>query len=252
MVFGGRVLTVLNAVFLWSIYQRNNDLLDGGDNLARILIIFLVLTVTDAYYSPLAGRRREKMAAKSAQNRASVVPLVHNSAVFVITFQIAVVYFCAGMWKIAGALWQDGTAMYYINRTLDFRFLSLGGLTSNSITTTFLTYFAIFANIAFPIGLLTKRFRYVTVGAAMLMHFGIITVMGLVGFGLTMMGADLACLSDEEYEGVFRFVLRVRDGVASRWRRLSAAEPAEPAEPAELESPVEDLVPEQVVPVEVQ
>jgi len=216
-VIGGRPLTAAHGIFLWSLYDRNGLILDGGDNLAAILAVLLLAAVTDAYYSPVAGRRRRQLelAGEGAteertdrqrfavlRRRATV--LLHNAAVGAITFQIAILYCCAGLWKVAGGLWQDGTAMYYVSRTLDFRFVPLGWLATNAVTVTALSYFAIVANLGFPFGIVVSRARPITVGNALMMHLGIIVVMGLVGFGVTMIGADLACLTDDEYLGLRR------------------------------------------------
>jgi hypothetical protein len=111
-IFGGRALTILQAVFMWSIYNRNQDILEGGDNLARILIIFMIFAVTNAYLAPGARRRRERLTAQSG----TLSIAVHNLSMYLIVFQICVLYFVAGYSKITGTVWQDGVAPYYISR----------------------------------------------------------------------------------------------------------------------------------------
>jgi hypothetical protein len=240
-VFGGRTLTVAHAVFLWSLYLRNGQILDGGDNLASILVILLAFVVTDAYYSPLADRRRSKIRERAREGRASIGVLVHNSAVLLVTFQIAILYFCAGAWKVAGPLWQDGTAMYYVNRTAEFRFLSLGWLTTNPLTTTAVTWYAMVANLGFPFALLVKRHRAVGVAMAMAMHIGIIVVMGLTGFGITMIGADLGCISDEEYAGIEQTIRRAFGRlIAAAGRHHDLCDPSAPHPGYEEPSPTGD------------
>lgn len=236
-VFGGRPLTVLHAVFLWSLYQRNGQILDGGDNLASILVILLVFVVTDAHYSPLADRRRGRLGERARQGRPSVVVLVHNAAVLLVTFQIAILYFCAGAWKMTGPLWQDGTAMYYVDRTSVFRFLSLGWVTTNALTTTLLSWSAVAANLAFPVSLLTKWHRVVDVAMAMAMHVGIIVVMGLTGFGITMIGTDLGCISDEEYADLGRVVHRLAGRLIGGVARRPTAAPTTEGPTCPLPSP---------------
>ena len=118
MVFGGRMLTVVQAVLMWSLHYRNQDLLEGGDNLAQILVIFLTFTVSNAYFAPGAKKRREKLLAPDRTPAVSTV--LHNLATYLIVFQTAVLYFAAGYWKIFGKVWQDGVAMYYISRETEF------------------------------------------------------------------------------------------------------------------------------------
>lgn len=218
-VIGGRPLTLLHGVFLWSLYDRNGFILDGGDNLASILVILLLLVVTDAYYSPMAPRRRRQVCGEAPGRWTRMAVPIHNAGVVAVTVQVATVYVCAGLWKVAGGLWQDGTAMYYVSRTLDFQFVPLGFLATNAITVTALSYFAVVANLGFPLGLVVPSLRPVTVANALLMHLGIIVVMGLTGFGLTMMAADLACLTDAEYEALHRGLGRLLRLATTRWQR---------------------------------
>lgn len=235
-ICGGRSLTVLHAVFLWSIYGRNQQIMDGGDNLAAILVLLLIFVITDAHYSPMARWRQQRMRTHFSPSRPRLTVLVHNAAVFLVTFQVAILYFCAGAWKLSGGLWEDGTAMYYVNHATDFRFLSLGWLVANSMTTTIITYFAIVANLAFPFGLLTKRMRIATVSMAMTMHLGIIMVMGLTGFGITMIGADLGCLSDDEYDMLRRAATAMRSKFGAR-RRDATKGSADSSPPPDEEHP---------------
>ncbi|WP_424875762.1 hypothetical protein [Streptomyces sp. SLBN-8D4] len=80
MVFGGRMLTVVQAVLMWSLHYRNQDLLEGGDNLAQILVIFLTFTVSNAYFAPGAKKRREKLLAPDRTPAVSTV--LHNLATY--------------------------------------------------------------------------------------------------------------------------------------------------------------------------
>lgn len=221
MVFGGRVLTVVQAVLMWSLHYRNQDLLEGGDNLAQILVIFLAFTVSNAYFAPGAGKRREKLLA--ADRTPAVSTVLHNLATYLIVFQTAVLYFAAGYWKIFGKVWQDGVAMYYVSRETEFhmsaRFAHLMG---NAYLGTAVSYATIAVELAFPFALLSSRawLRKANTLALEAMHLGIAAFMGLVCFGLLMIGADCVCLRDEDYRSLWR---SVRAGRA----RMAANRPGE-------------------------
>lgn len=102
---------------MWSLHNRNQDVLEGGDNLAQIVILFMFFTVSNAYFASGAERRRAQM---RAQEQPTVSTVLHNLGAFLIVFQAAVLYFAAGYWKITGKVWQDGVAMYYISRVTGF------------------------------------------------------------------------------------------------------------------------------------
>lgn len=223
-IFGGRALTILQAVFIWSIYNRNQDILEGGDNLARILIIFMIFAVTNAYLAPGARRRRERLTA-----RAGTLPIaVHNLSVYLIVFQICVLYFVAGYSKITGTVWQDGVALYYISRNPAF---SSSGLWSSLMSQPFLgtavAYITIIIEIAFPFAVLSRRaiIRKAEILFIEGMHFGIIAFMGLVCFGTIMLAADFAVLRDEDFLTMRRAALTMFAAAQSRTRQAQAAEP---------------------------
>jgi small-conductance mechanosensitive channel len=121
MVFGGRWLTVAQAVMMWSLHYRNQDVLEGGDNLAQILIIFMMFACSNAYFAPGSKERRAGM---RANEQPSVRTALHNLAAYLIVFQTSVLYLVAGYWKITGTLWQNGVAMYYVSRLTDFEMSS--------------------------------------------------------------------------------------------------------------------------------
>ncbi|MEV6480271.1 hypothetical protein [Streptomyces sp. NPDC051576] len=107
--------------------------------------------------------------------------VLHNLAAFLIVFQTAILYFTAGYWKIFGKVWQDGVA-------------------------TIVSYATIFVELAFSFALLSSRpwLRKVNTLALEGMHLGIAAFMGLVCFGLLMIGADCVCLRDDDYRSMWR------------------------------------------------
>ena len=222
-ICGGRVLTTLHAFMLWSIYLRNPGILEGGDNLARIVLLFMILCTTDAYFSPFARRRRERLAV--SDGRFSFPNALHNTATILIVFQIATVYFVAGIWKVAGKSWLNGSAMYYISRINEFHFSGpLSWLMRNAFATTAVCYVTIVIEVGFPF-LIASRRAYLRKLEVLLiegMHFGIIFGMGLVPFGLIMLGADFACLRDDDYRSLVPYARRAGELV----RRVGRAEPS--------------------------
>jgi hypothetical protein len=212
MVFGGRVLTAMHAFLLWSIYLRNPGILEGGDNLARILLLFMILCTTDAYFSPFAKRRRRRLAA--AEGRFTVPNALHNAATILIVFQIATVYLVAGIWKVSGKSWLNGSAMYYISRINEFHFSEpFAWLMRNAYMTTTVCYVTMAIEVAFPFLILSRKawLRELEVLLIEGMHVGIIVGMGLVPFGMIMLGADFACLRDGDYRSLVAYAERARE-----------------------------------------
>ncbi|WP_329287522.1 hypothetical protein [Streptomyces sp. NBC_01455] len=220
MIFGGRVLALAQAVLMWSLHNRNQDVLEGGDNLAQILILFMVFTVSNAYFAPGAKRRRAEM---RELERPTTSTVLHNLAAFLIVFQTAVLYFAAGYWKITGKVWQDGVAMYYISHITGFQMsATYTHLMNNAFLGTAISYFTIYVELALPFAILSARswIRKANTLALEGMHLGIMTCMGLVCFGLLMIGADCTCLRDDDYRSIERHFRSVKDRIMKRSRPL--------------------------------
>jgi hypothetical protein len=219
MIFGGRPLTLAQAVLLWSLHWRNQDLMEGGDNLAQILIIFMIFTVSNAYFAPGARRRRERMLSRETP---SVRTAVHNLAAYLIVLQVCILYFMAGYWKVTGQPWEDGVAMYYISHVTGFSLSSAyAAVMNNAFVGTAITYFTVFTELAFPFAVLSVRgwVRKSVILAIEGMHLGIMVFMGLVCFGLLMIGADSVCLRDDDYRTLRRYALMAMSSVQLRLRR---------------------------------
>ncbi|MEU9101845.1 hypothetical protein [Streptomyces sp. NPDC048361] len=232
MVYGGRALTLVQAILMWSLHNRNQDVLEGGDNLVQILVIFMVFTVSNAYLAPGAKRRRARF---SEQTGPSVPTVLHNLAAYLIVFQTAVLYFAAGYWKITGKMWQDGVAMYYVSRLTGFQMWpAYAHLMSNAYVTTAVSYFTIFTELALPFAILSARgwVRKANTLALEGMHLGIMAFMGLVCFGLLMIGADCTCLRDEDYRALKSRATSLASRLARRVRPAALPGPSPAHEPA--------------------
>lgn len=202
-IFGGRVLALLLAVTTWSIHLRNGLILQGGDNFIQIAVLLLPLCITDAYLTPLARRRRAKVWHR--QDDVTLINALHNFGVFAIVFEVCVLYFFAGLWKVHGETWLNGTAIYYILRNQFFHFSPLlTRWTANPFVTTGISYYTFTIELAFPFLVFNRRtwLRRLEVASVALLHVGIMFAMGLVGFGLVMISADCVAVRDDDYRAI--------------------------------------------------
>ncbi|MDF3298397.1 hypothetical protein [Streptomyces tropicalis] len=157
------------------------------------------------------GRRRAEL---PREGLPSVSTVLHNLAAFLIVFQTAVLYFAAGYGKITGKMWQDGVAMYYISRITGFETsTTYAHLMSNAFVGTAVCHVTIFIEVALPFAVLSARpwVRKVNTMALEGLHVGIMVCMGLVCFGLLMIGADGTCLRGEEYRSLARRFRAVKE-----------------------------------------
>lgn len=207
---GGRLVLALHYVFIWSLYATNPLLLDGGDNIIMIVGLLLLLTrCHDRLAVSLLWRRPRP------PWRATV--LLHNTALLMMAGQICVVYLMAGLYKVQGRLWQDGTALYYVLRVPEFTW---PGVTEHLFRFDWLlvvgAYATVWISIYFPLLVLVRRTRLLAVLLMTGFHVSIALLMGLTSFAAIMVACDLLFVN--------RHVERGLDAVGSAGR--AAARPA--------------------------
>ena len=190
----------------WTGLSGINPLIaDQGDNISRILLIYLCLADTSARWS-LDARHRGRAAGVTAPAGAPSGPrtgvqvrnLLHNAAVLAVGAQICLTYVLSGLFKLEGAEWRDGSAAYYPLLLPQFRpWPPLADLLAGSgWLVTAVTWGTLALQLTFPLLLLQRHLRMVGVAGALTMHAGIAVVMGLPFFSLFMMAGDCVFLRD--------------------------------------------------------
>lgn len=226
-VIGGRLLTAAHFVLLASLYLRSPQALDHAHVLARIMLPFSVATVTDAYLSPFARRRRARLRRAEARP-SSVSAMAHNCALFLMVFQTSAVYFVAGLWKVLDPDWRNGTAAYYVVHSGLSDTGPVAALAALWPVTTLLTYGTVALEIGFPflVASRRRRVRLALLLAAVSLHVGIAVSTPLLNFCIVMIACDLLVPRDGDYRSL-------RHG----GRREHLRRSPRPREPAPAEGP---------------
>lgn len=245
-----RVLTIVHWAFMWSLYGRNPALLDGGDNLNYIVLIFMFVTNSGARWSLDARRRARRQSADTLSEQhdtlfRKLTNLLHNAGVLAILLQACVMYFAAGLYKVQGEMWTNGTALYYIMRVPEF---TLPGVSELIFTNKYLVYALTYGSMLllafFPLLVLNRYTRIPATLAIMGFHFGTAVMMGLTGFALVAMSVDMMFIPDRHLGA---FVTKIRTLASALRNRLRGEPPAaeiRPATPA-----ADDATPEVPEPV---
>ncbi|WP_283134925.1 HTTM domain-containing protein [Rhizohabitans arisaemae] len=252
-----RWITPVLAVLVWSWHQRQPWVLDGGDNLMQLVLFYLIFADLSARWSLDDRRRVRRAAARAAKASAEPAPakrdrslgeaenavpgvapglpafegglrwrlatIGHNAALVATLLQVSIVYFNAGLLKVQGEMWQQGTALYYTLRTDEFApFPRLSRLIwENDLAVASGSYFAVFIQLAFPLLMLNRITRRLGLVAVTSMHLGIGVLMGLGSFSLIMVFSDLLFVRSGTYRRVGAFAQAVWHRTRTR-TRLSA------------------------------
>lgn len=187
-IFGSRPGLVIPAVFFFTmnVNARAGITLDGGNNLSELLLFYLMFLNT-------SGRPIDATA-RFATTRIAI----SNAAFLISRFQVFVVYLCVGWFKLNGALWQNGMALYYILQSQEYSHPVIAELiVAQPWLSVVGTYFTVIFQAAFPFLVWPHRTRPWILAAGVALHLGIAFAMGLLTFGLVMCVSYLVFLQEE-------------------------------------------------------
>ena len=178
-----------------SFIHRNPSVMFGMDMISTFFLFYLCFARSNAYYS-LDQKLFKNVPIKST----TISFLAHR----LMQLQICVIYAFAGMEKLKGTRWWDGSAMWDVMsigtmQRWDMSFLShipfllsLGG------------YIVILWEIYFSFLVWQPKLKKYVLGMGVLMHIGIWLFMNLPGFGFMMMSLYILFLSGQEISKLFR------------------------------------------------
>ncbi|WP_370082591.1 HTTM domain-containing protein [Streptacidiphilus sp. MAP12-16] len=204
-----RAVSVLFALVVTSFHGRDIFMTDGGDNLIVLMAEYLMFTACGRRWS-LDARRDSRRAVGSPNRRVPpsagqqavlvrqrLSALVHNCGMFVIAAEVCFLYGSAGLYKVQGYLWRNGTALHYVLGLDLFRpWPELSHLADqHPILVAIVGYMTVLVQVAFPF-VLFSRLKYVVLGLLIGMHLGIAVFLGLPVFSGAMIIADAVFLPD--------------------------------------------------------
>lgn len=218
-----RVVTPLLLIALTSLMRLNPLADDAGDNLVRIVLLFLCFADVAGRWS-LDARRRSREPERRGRFAGALPPwlcvLFHNVAVVAIAAQVFIVYMTSGLSKVQGNMWQEGVGLYYPLRI--GQYAAWPGLNeivyANGFVVTVGSYVTVFVQVLFPLLLMRRGTRVVALLVVFALHAGIAVTMALPWFSLAMIAADAIFVRDVTYRALARWARRAapaRGGLAS-------------------------------------
>ncbi|MFN8633396.1 MAG: HTTM domain-containing protein [Chloroflexota bacterium] len=186
------------AILVWSLLRRHPYVMTGGDSLLLLAVPWLLLTNTGAYLSADSGWR-----GIGAGWRPSARPwraLLHNVGVFGLLWQLSVMYLFAGLYKLYGAPWLDGSAAGAVLRIDRFSLPGVSELVYGSpLLSAVLTYWTTAFELTAPLLLWLPATRWLVAVQSVLFHGGIGVTMGLVTFAFEATMLQFVVFPDTSY-----------------------------------------------------
>jgi hypothetical protein len=129
-------------------------------------------------------------------------------------YQVAIMYFAAGLWKLANPEWRAGTALHYVLNSNVFQRVPGEVPVEFFPLTALLTYVTLAWELLFPFMLWMRPTRWLAIALGILLHLGMWTTMEVGAFTPTVLAAYVAFLDPHRVEGQ---VNRVANWLGRRW-----------------------------------
>jgi hypothetical protein len=176
---------------LTSLQERTPLLMDGSDELMRVLLFPLLLVRSNARFS-LQGARAGRVEALGLN---------------VLQAQVALVYLTTALLKLPGKPWQDGTALGRVLQLENFARADWTVLASHPAWMAALTYFALAFELSFAFLVWFKPTRPWVLVCGVALHLGIDLLLYIPVFSWLMLASYLVFVPAEKLEA---FLARLR------------------------------------------
>ncbi len=196
-----RVTGILTWIFIYSTMRRLPMMLFGFDSVLSTFILYLAVTGTGGESVSVDQR----LARRSGFIPSTYSQLRSTVAIRLIQMQLCIIYGAAGLSKLLGETWWNGTASYFLAANTEFRGVSiLETLGRNRFLTAITTHIPLWTEIAYPVLIWSKSWRPLILMLTIGLHLGIGLTLGLWEFSLVMIAANLAFIDGVWLKSVFR------------------------------------------------
>lgn len=205
-----RIVAPLAWLLTVSYAHRATGALFGLDQINALLAMYLMVGYlmigpSGATYSLdryLAARRR-------GQPLGPVSPSIGaNIAVRLIQLHMCVIYLFAGMAKLKGVAWWDGSAMWGAVGNLEYQSIDITALANWPVLVAVLTHVTVYWELSYAALVWPRLTRPIVIVLAVPLHLGIAVFLGMITFGLAMLIGNLAFVSPAVVRGVVEWPRR--------------------------------------------
>jgi hypothetical protein len=222
--FGSRFSAASVFVWLVSFQNRNQMILDGEDDVMRIVGFLLIFMPLAEVWSADAWWWQKKDAAQLPAKDSSPYSSRYSPwAVRLLQYFMVLVMFATGLYKLSGAPWRDGTALYYVARIDDLwgRFPVPHYFFDTPWTVRAMTWSVLYVELAIPFLIWFPQARRFSLLVLLAFHLSNEWAMHLFLFHWIMLCGWLSFLKREDFDAVARAWHRAR-GLLD-WQKVATA-----------------------------
>lgn len=189
--FRGRTAAVFSYLLTVSYAHRASGALFGLDQINAFLAMYLAVgPCADAF--SVDNWLKKRKARPTPGKRVSA-----NIAIRLIQIHLCIVYLFAGLGKLLGASWWDGTALWGVFANYEYQTIDMTWLAGSIVLVNIMTHVTLFWEVSYAFLIWNRITRPVILVLAIPLHMGIALGMGMVTFGLIMLIANLSFVSPE-------------------------------------------------------
>jgi hypothetical protein len=192
-----RLSSIVVFLCLCSIDQRNLFTNHSGDTFLRVCGFFLIFAPAGAALSLDRWLRVRK-------GREVEVPPSAPWAQRLMQFELMLLYLASFCWKMKGAAWRQGTALYYVLHLEAVRRFPLPGFAVHSGVLTVLTWCVMALELCLGTVLWWRRVRYPLLLLGLLLHLGIEYAINIPMFQWDVLAAYVLFLDPADIQRVLR------------------------------------------------
>jgi hypothetical protein len=207
-----RVNSIIVFLCLASIDQRNLNILNGGDTFLRVAGFFLIFAPAGAAFSVdrFIRTRRGREAAE--------IPPSSPWAQRMIQIELALVYFVSFCWKIQGASWIHGTALYYVYHLDEIQRFPLPQWLLTPTILRLGTWAALAVEFSLGVLIWIKKLRYIILTLGLLFHLYLEYSLNVPMFQWDVLSAYVLFIEPADLDRAWKWV-RERAAALSLKRR---------------------------------
>lgn len=218
--FATRLTSALSLIAALQYVHRAQANLFGMDQMVIVLLLYLTIGNSGAVLSVDRWLVRRGFSwarlfgGQPKPVKESVEPSVSaNLSLRLMQVHLCFIYAAAGMAKLLGSSWWSGTALWWAVCNYEFTWFRYSGYaaalrwlcSSRWLWEIFMTIgvaYTIVFQISFPYLVWQRRWRWLMVIGAVLLHTMISSLMGLLGFGLCMIALAMSFIPSEAVQAV--------------------------------------------------
>lgn len=232
--FASRITAPLAWAVAVSTSRRNPSILFGFDQFVSIWAFYLSVSGASGLTFSV-----DRLLSRRKRGPGEVTPSVAaNVGLRLIQLHLAISYGAAGVSKLRGVSWWDGSALIKLLGNAEFRPFDLTWILAvpgAEYALNLGAHLALWTEILYPVLIWKPRFRPWMLGAVVLMHAGIALMLGLTEFSLAMLTGNIAFVSGSRIRRslpIGRHGLRREPGVESGGESPAAPPSPRPVHPS--------------------